>query len=308
MCQANNTCIPPALAAMPTVRWGLALVRGPDGKLYAIGGEDPATSTALPNVEAYDPDTNTWEKKASLTTPRADLVAVEAGGKLYAIGGAANTTASTGLATVESYDPVMDKWKSLPDMPTWRTRMAVASLGGVYYLFGGADITGRQSASTVAFDPVAYTFTVKAPMPTARSLLAAAVGPDGLIYAIGGYSTTSQRLATVEAYDPRSNSWTPKADMPTARQSLATVADPDGTILAIGGYPQTTPGAPLATVEAYDTNTNSWAPAPDMPSALHRQGAALGNDGLVYVVGGFSTTGATNHVAAYAPGPKRWFE
>jgi N-acetylneuraminic acid mutarotase len=54
--------------------------------------------------------------------------------------------------------------------------------------------------STVeAYDPATDTWTTKAPMPTARQGLAAAV-VNGSLYAIGGYN--GSYLSTVESYTP----------------------------------------------------------------------------------------------------------
>ena len=100
-----------------------------------------------------------------------------------------------------------------------------------------------SGALVAAASPIAagYTFTglsfsfdwaVEAPMPTARTALAAAeVG--GKIYAIGG-TDGSHFLTVVEEYDPASNTWTTKAPMPTARYELA-AAEVGGKIYAIGG-------------------------------------------------------------------------
>ena len=59
------------------------------GKLYVVGGfhgtyaeRDPAAS-----VWAYDPGTDRWEQRASLSTPRGAAAAVALDGRLYALGG-----------------------------------------------------------------------------------------------------------------------------------------------------------------------------------------------------------------------------
>src|SRR5882762_967165 len=63
------------------------------------------------------------------------------------------------------------------------------------------------------------TWTTKAPMPTARTQLAAGV-VNGIVYAIGGF--TSSQISTNEAYDPIANTWAAKAPMPSARNLAAT--------------------------------------------------------------------------------------
>jgi Kelch motif len=53
-----------SLAPMPTARGALAAVTGPDGKIYAIGGQDSTGPIVPGKVEAYDPATNSWSTEA----------------------------------------------------------------------------------------------------------------------------------------------------------------------------------------------------------------------------------------------------
>ncbi len=64
---------------------------------------------------------------------------------------------------------------------------------------------GPTLASVWQYDPVSRTATARAPMPTARNRVAAAVA-GGRIYAFGGtlrtYASEVDGLATVEEYTP----------------------------------------------------------------------------------------------------------
>src|SRR2546427_476234 len=95
-----------------------------------------------------------------------------------------------------------------------------------------------------------------APMPTARSDLAAARGTDGRIYAIGGHAD-SLPLNTVEAYSPNTNTWSTVAPMSTPRAYLAAAAGSDGRIYVFGGFDNM--GNILNTAEAYSPSTNTWS-------------------------------------------------
>jgi N-acetylneuraminic acid mutarotase len=76
-----------------------------NGKIYAIGGYDSASSI-LSAVEEYDPVTNQWTGKAPMPTPRAQLTTAEIGGHIYAIGGVTDISSpATAVATVEEYRP-----------------------------------------------------------------------------------------------------------------------------------------------------------------------------------------------------------
>ena len=87
---------------MPTPRDRLSS-RAVDGIIYAFGGR-AAGNRPLSTVEAYDPATDTWTKKADMPTPRDSLSTSAVNGFIYAIGGWSGLHRST----VESYDTGVD--------------------------------------------------------------------------------------------------------------------------------------------------------------------------------------------------------
>ena len=129
------------VSSLPTGRSGVA-VASLGGEIYAIGGAN-SSGTALANVEAYDPGTDTWSAKAPMPTARASLGAVALGGKIYAIGG--QDTTGGDLSTTEIYTPGTDSWATGPSLlEPQGGGLAVAVSGGVIYAIGG-DI--RRSVS-----------------------------------------------------------------------------------------------------------------------------------------------------------------
>ncbi len=80
--------------------------------------------------------------------------------------------------------------------------------------------------------------------------------------------------------------------MPTARSLPAAVAL-DGRIYVLGGMDAG--GAPLATVEAYDPASDSWAGRQPLPAARADAAAAMLN-GRVHLLGGWAVSGATTSV------------
>jgi hypothetical protein len=196
-CSANVAgCSYATLAAMPTARDFLAAATGPDGTIYAIGGN---SGSPLDTVDAYDPTTNTWTTLASMPTARYELAAVTGpDGRIYAIGG---FNGSSFVNTVEAYDPSTNTWTTVASMPTARFGVAAATgPDGTIYAVGGANNSGILS-TVEAYDLSTNTWTSAPSMPTARYGLAAATGPDGRIYAIGGFNGSSI-LTTVEGYSP----------------------------------------------------------------------------------------------------------
>ena len=88
-------------ADMPTAR-SHAPAAAVDGKIYVIGGgafiEYPEANS-FSTVEEYDPETDTWTRKADMPTPRNGCSAGVVNGKIYVIGGATGDWIS--LPTVE---------------------------------------------------------------------------------------------------------------------------------------------------------------------------------------------------------------
>jgi len=109
-------------------------------------------------------------------------------GKIYVIGGAPFQYGGT--TVVEEYNPAADTWTRRADMPTARQGLVAAAVDGIIYAIGGncGQPIGDVDLSTVeAYDPATDTWTKKADMPTARSLIgAAACVVDGQIYVSGG--------------------------------------------------------------------------------------------------------------------------
>lgn len=223
--------------------------------------------------------------------------------RTYAIGG------SGVLGDVEAYATQSNLWKNAAPLPTPRLELA-ATVGGPdldIYAVGGSDGTNPLQALE-AFQPsVGFHFhggggwNPLTPMPTARTRLAAATGPDGRIYAFGGFDG-STALKINEVYDIQTDTWTTVAPMNTARDGVAGATGPDGRIYAIGGFDNV---HYLSSVEAYDPLTDKWTTVASMAHPRMSLGAATGTDKRIYAIGGefFS---AVNIVEAYDPSANTW--
>jgi hypothetical protein len=167
------------------------------------------------------------------------------------------------------------------ELPTPRPRrgrrvlVLGASAGGV------AVVAAAALAGVAALRGPAQGWTVRAPMPTARSWLGVTAAADGRIYAVGGLN--GRPLDTVEAYDPHANRWSTVPHLQTARWGVATATTPDGRIFAIGGMSD----RPLDSVEVY-TPGGTWTPGAHLATARWGAAAVTGRDGRIYVLGGFA--------------------
>jgi N-acetylneuraminic acid mutarotase len=273
-----------AVTSMTTPRAGVALTRGSDGRLYAIGGK---TTVAQATVEAYNTGTNSWASVASLPVARVRLAATHDQNLIYAVGGSLMGGSVTN--ELDTYDPTTDTWTVKTSMPTARKSLAAVALGGDIYAIGGENILNNQPnyLDTVeVYIPSTDTWTTVAPLPDARSGLAATVGPDGRIYAIGGYSPGCACTTEVTAYSPITNTWTSVAPLPTGRRFLDAVTGADGNIYAVGGL--TDASTDTTEVDVYNAATNTWTVGPSLNTARDSLGVAKGLDGAVYAVGGFT--------------------
>jgi non-specific serine/threonine protein kinase len=167
----------------------------------------------------------------------------------------------------------------VPRRRSGRRTMALAATVGVLAVVAAAALTGI-AALRGGSGPV---WTVRSPMPTARSWLGVTAAADGRIYAVGGLN--GRPLTTVEAYDPRSDHWSEVPPLETARWGLATATTPDGRIFAIGGMAD----RPLDSVEAY-TPGGVWTQVAHLAVARWGAAAVTGRDGRIYVLGGFAGT------------------
>jgi N-acetylneuraminic acid mutarotase len=129
------------------------------------------------------------------------------GGKVYVFGGYLSFAGQTPI--VQAYDPATDAWgQDRASMNVARWDHAGVALNGKVYAIGGVNQTAGGFAVQNAveeYDPGTDSWTLKAPLPTARTGLVA-VASGGRIYAIGGFDGT-QVVNIVESYDPVTDSW-----------------------------------------------------------------------------------------------------
>jgi N-acetylneuraminic acid mutarotase len=176
---------------MPTAR-GALTATFVNGILFAIGGQkssDIVSSDILNTNEAYDPNTDTWTKKASMPTSRHHAASSAIDGKIYVIGGRAVANSSMiNLNVNELYNPVKNEWVSLEHMPSKRSGIAAASYNNTIYVLGGEDAGGQDPktySNNENFNPAADTWSSKESLPTPRHGLTATT-VDNNIFVIGG--------------------------------------------------------------------------------------------------------------------------
>jgi len=254
--------------AMPTSRRRFAVAVF-ENKIYVIGGYNGSIvglHWMIPVVtginEAYDPATDTWEKKSPMLTPRASSRANVVGEKIYLLGGAAQVPLESSLLPStnwsnlnEVYDPSNDSWARVSSMPTMVSSFTSVVVDNSVYVMGGMGARAPSSLNQI-YDVETDRWTSGEPVPIpvygAAGGATTGVNAPKRIYVLGGCPTISgpdfnNGISANQVYDMETDSWTVGAQMPTPRKSLS-VAVVNDMLYVMGGV---TGGATIATVEQY---------------------------------------------------------
>ncbi len=206
-----------------------------DGVLYAFGGYRTAQFPFSPSnrVFAYDPATDTWTEKASMSQARGAMVAVAFDGKIHVFGGLGGPS-NTALRLHETYDPATDTWETQAPMPNAQSGLTGAALDGRIYVVGGYRLSGGVVSQNFveAYDPATGQWQSRQALPTARHGIAAAVMENKMLV-FGGNATASVPSLSLE-YDPSSDQWRQLTQMPIPVSFMGAAAVAD-TIYVIGG-------------------------------------------------------------------------
>ena len=242
-----------------------------------------------------------WTSLAPLPTPRQEVAVAALRGHIWVMGGFGAAAEPT--AAAESYDPATNAWTARPLLPTAVHHAAAVTVGERLFVLGG--YTGGR----VRWEPVGDVWEwneargaweARAPMPTPRGALAAAV-LNGRIHALGGAQRDA--LNVHQVYDPATNVWKTVNAMPTARDHLAAVAFQD-RIWALGGRSSFL-GTQYANVEIYDPAADAWRTGPPLPRGRGGLAAATLLDRIV-VFGGEAPFRIFEATEMYEPAGNRW--
>lgn len=178
---------------------------------------------------------------------------------------------------------IVDTWENIATMPVQRRSMSAVEIGGLVYLYGGYnDLTVPQNTLHV-FDPVAKTFTAKAPGIVRASHDAIAIG--GKMYVFGGITGDGTVYSNdVSVYNPTNNTWSTLPTVGSAARSRHKLVINGNGFIAIGGV--TAGGGLLTTMQRYDLDTLTWGTTfGNYGSQLF--GLADNTSGTVYTSGGY---------------------
>ncbi|MGD6808936.1 MAG: Kelch repeat-containing protein [Candidatus Bathyarchaeia archaeon] len=215
----------------PRASFAIAVV---DGKIFCIGGttglEDGQVIVSGVN-EVYDPQTDSWNTKSAMPTPRVGVTAGVVDGKIYVIGGNSDVT--------EVYDPKTDTWANKSSMlfkPGLRLIWSCTStvLDGKIHVFGAFP----YSASHQVYDPAVDKWSLEEPIVQGYLLASAAAtsSPKGA-WVFGVDSTwwdAGPPNFTSLTWDSQQKCWRVCSLMSTPRVNAA-LATLDDAVYVIGG-------------------------------------------------------------------------
>ena len=249
------------VADMPTPRHG-AKAAVVNGTIFVFGGwhgeEDHALRKYPVNVEAYNPQTDTWLEKKEMPVSRIEFDIGVVDGKIYIIGGATRRGGER-MGRVDVYNPATDTWVAGREMPTPRENLGVGVVSNRIYAIGGRGWPrvriGPHLTVIEEYDSRSRQWRKRGDMLDPRDLFATVVVRDS-IYLIGGViwnGLVFEYLASVNVYNPRKDVWSdlPAMPIPLLPQGAEVV---DGRIYVFGGSGDVGKGVELLPdVVVYDT-------------------------------------------------------
>ncbi len=218
-------------------------------------------------------------------------------GYILAIGGKPFEAPPANNSPVHSLAPDAFSWqpRAALEGPVVRQGAGIDALGRII-VFGGVDglDPGGDFGAAVEYSVIQgqRTRIAQRSAQAPHDNFAFATDPFQRIYSIGGgpgadATASDPNSGRTERYDALRDLWDVLAPMPTPVACAAAAYDGRGHILVFGGY-NATATARTANVACYDIAGGVWSDTvvPDMPVPTSGHRAALGADGLVYVMGG----------------------
>ena len=281
--------------AFPAMEGAIAAL---DGKLYAWGGYDTATTwQSNAKGQVYDAAADRWSEIAGLPTPLTHTQAAVWDGKIYIFGGfddGADKVGSNPATYV--YDPASDTMSRWGTMPYSVAGYGLAQVGSRVYIisgmYGDAHDFGGESTHMFSIDLAdqAAGYRDEPDAPVGREHVGTAV-VDGRIYFFGGETGHNQYTGVKSdafRYDPATRQWTRLADVPEGglAHTEETTVTINGKILVAGGNINGPEHVNfLSAVRLYDPATDQWSTIGDLPEP--RRGAYVRVIGdYLYVAGG----------------------
>ncbi len=270
-----------------------------DGTLYLLAGRG-----VLP-VDAYNPQSNSWEAKGKTPLEINHFQSVLVGDEIYivcAMNG--KYPVELPLENVYIYTPATDSWRVGDTIPAEHRRGGGGAVlyDGKIYIVAGIDYghTSGTNNTFSCYDPATGEWQMLTRAPHIRDHFAAIVVDDKL-YCIGGRNSSVHHpgnfgaffcatVPEVDVYDFKSQKWSTLAEplpYPSAAGGVVNVGD---YIIYMGGENE----GKLASnhTQCLDTRTNTWHELAPMAQGMHGSGAILHNNAIYWAAGSYKQGGS----------------
>jgi N-acetylneuraminic acid mutarotase len=187
-------------------------MNGANGKLYVIGGteNEPAPYHNVDLVEEYDPATDLWTTKSSMSIPLAFMTSCVYENKVYVVGGDPSATPTMDRFVNLVYDPASDTWENFEQMPIKVHFHGACVHENKMYVCGGLlTADGLESYAVYEYDFSNKEWTLNSKMELPRGDFWGAAGPFFLnaftykdkLYLTNGIVLAAYELGTKVAED-----------------------------------------------------------------------------------------------------------
>lgn len=302
-------CPPPwhFIASMPVDVYGAA--GASDGTyVYEAGGYSFTSGSTLDVFNRYDPVADSWTTLASMPTAAfmASAVYYPLTYKIYIFGGE-DAISGINYNITRIYDVASGTWNTGANMPDVRSFMASGynSVNGKIYLISGyntGDVTSARP-NTWEYDPVADTFTERAPIPHAVGGAASGI-INGHLYVAGGRDATNTVVNLVWDYDVAANMWTQRTEMPAIQNNVPGGAVAIDRLWVFGGGNPFGPAHEDSTRTAFPKNKGPVAATNTFRGKNYSRAPDLTNASYVYdpETDSWSDAPAMNELRSFASG------
>ncbi len=226
--QRRWTDLPPM-----SVKRGYCGIAALDGEIWVLGGFGVGAGErrhVLDLVEVFSPKTRQWRQGPALDRPRAEVVALAAGKRLYVIGGADEEREFASVVSIGSGE---SQWRAEPPAPATLRQASGCTLDGNVYVASGrfANLPGRPGLCV--YDPKQRAWDAGVPpMPEGAPHAPITAAFKGEIWVMGGWGTKQGRA--IFRYVPKTSTWKRGPDLPTPL-AWGAAADMHGNLVVAGG-------------------------------------------------------------------------
>lgn len=260
---------------------------------------------------------NVWNQKANMpAVARHRTTAFTIGNKGYMGLGHYNSGPNGNIYLEDfwEYDPASNSWTQKADFAGGpRYHAAGIGYGNVAYVGTGRDLTNPWPSQSYTlendwweFDPLANTWTPKAPMPDAGRRGAVCFMINDLIF-VGTGQVSGGYTSTFYAYDIANDQWL--GGVPNfpggARTSAVAFTIDDKAYVGTGGI-----GCGNTDIYEYKLSSNSWIPRANIGTLIRNEAVAFAVNGKGYIGTGDNCSSGTNYKDfwEYDPNTDTWTE